>query len=497
MLYRVYAARLTGRLAGRDAITTLVLGLLVAGVLGWLVVEQTGLGVVLAALACAVPLVLASGLSLRGMFIAVALLGHLVSGPLYVQGYVHESGWLTLLLDVLVVLAFLSLLFQPQSRPRPWRAAVLALAVLVVLQAFNPLLPSIGYGLTGARPIAVPLLLIVAVASGHLNRRDERVLIAVALIGWLVNVFFAGRQLLVGFTGAELHWVESTRATYLVGEQVRLLGATRSNQDFAFMVAVAFPAVCAAALAPGRSLRWRVGFGLLTFATFGVLVGSLVRSGLVGGVLGAVVVAAAVTHGRHARRRLVVSAAVLVAVVWLVATFGLDVGLSKNQSETLTSRVTSVFTPNQDYSFQQRQTKVWPHVIHEIGIYPLGAGAGSAGPLTQSQEDAPLGQLVPDNGYLLMAIEFGLPGLALFIVVLGLLIAELWRGARKGEVMAAAGMGAVVALCGAMVTGNFVSLVSPSCVWAIIVGLGLRAAASQRFAAPARIESLEPLAALA
>jgi hypothetical protein len=490
----VHALPWTSRLARRDVATTLVAGLLAAGVAGWLVVGQLELGVALALLACAVPLVLASGISLRGMLISVALIGHLISGPLYVQGLVHESGWFAVALDGLVLLAFLLLAFQPQSSPRPWRAAVLALAVLVILQAFNPILPSIGYGLTGARPIAVPLLLLVAVGSGGLNRRDERVLIGIAVLGWIVNVFFAGRQLLVGFTSAELHWVESTRATFLVGEQVRLIGATRSNQDFAFMVAMAFPAVCACALARGRSLRWRIGFGVLTLATFGVLVGSLVRSGLVGGVIGAVAVAAAVTHGRQARRRLVVSGVVLVAVVWLVASFGLGLGLSHNQAQTLTQRVTSVFEPGQDYSFQQRQTTVWPHVLHEIGLYPLGAGAGSAGPLTQSQEDAPLGQLVPDNGYLLMTVQFGLFGLALFIVVLALLIAELWRGARDGKVAAAAGLGAVVALCAAMVTGNFISLVSPSCVWAILVGLGLRAAASRR---SSRSAAVEPVATFA
>jgi hypothetical protein len=483
------------RLTGRDAFTTLSACLLAAGVAGWLVVGQPELGLALALLACAAPLALASGISVRGGLIAVALFGHLVSGPLYVQGLVHESGWFAVALDVLVLFAFMLLAFQPQSSPRPWRAAVLALAVLVILQAFNPILPSIGYGLTGARPIAVPLLLIVAVASGALNRRDERLLIVIAVLGWVVNVFFAGRQLLVGFTAAELHWVESTRATYLVGEQVRLIGATRSNQDFAFMVAIAFPAICACALAGARSLRWRVGFGVLAIATLGVLVGSLVRSGLVGGVVGAIVVVAAMTHGLQARRRLLVSGVVLAAVIGLVASFGLGVGLSQNQSQTLVQRVESIFEPGQDYSFQQREGTVWPHALHEIGLYPLGAGAGSAGPLTQSQEDAPLGQLVPDDGYLLMTVQFGLLGFALFLVVLALLIAELWRGAREGEVAAAAGLGAVIALCTAMVTSSFVSLVSPSCVWAIIVGLGLRAAASRR--SSGRAAASEPEAVFA
>lgn len=451
----------------------LIPSLLAAVALGWLVATEPKLGIAFALAALAAPLVLAAGLSLRGWAIALALAGHLVAGPLYIRGLV--SGSFAALLDVLVLLAFALLALQPRTSGRAWRVAVLALAGLIFLEAFNPLLPSFGYGLTGGRPFIVPLLLLVAVGSGRLNWRDERALIAVSVIGWIVNVILAGRQLLFGFTAVELAWIESTHATFLVGEQIRLLGATRSNQDFAFLVAIAFPAVCAAALARRRSPRWRLGFSLLALATLAVLVGSLVRSGLVAGVIGALGVATVMARDRIARRRLLLSGTALAVVVWLVAAFGLQLVLPEKQAQTVKSRVTSVFDPGQDYAFQQRQTVVWPHAVHEIGSHPLGAGAGSAGPLSQAREDAPLGQLVPDNGYLLMAVQFGIPGLALFVVVLFLLAVELWRRARRGAVIAAAAFGAVVALSVAMVTGNFVSLVSPSCAWAVLVGLGLRA----------------------
>lgn len=461
-----------------------------AGALGWLVVEQPKLGIALACAACVVPLLLASGVSIRGCVLGIALVGHLASGPLYVQGLVSNS--FSVFLDVLVLVAFGLLAYQSQSPARPWRVAALALIALVVLQALNPLLPSLGYGLTGARPIVVPLLLLVAVGSGQLNRRDETVLVVIGVLGWIINVVLASRQLIFGFTGAELHWIESTRATYLVGEQVRLLGATRSDQDFAFLVAVAFPAVCACALAHGRSLRWRAGFSLLALATLGVLFGSLVRSALVGGLIGALGVAVVMARNRGARQRMAAFAVTLIVIVWLVASFGLGLVLSNNQAQTVKTRVESVFEPSQDYSFQQRETTVWPHVVHEIGVYPLGAGAGSAGPLSQTQEDAPLGSLVPDNGYLLIAIQFGIPGLLLFLLTLVLLAAELWRRARHGKLAAAAGLGAVVALCVAMLTGNFISLVSPSCVWAILVGLGLRA---EPATAPAPAKAPKPVAA--
>jgi len=464
----VHAARATRRLALGPALAAPP-----AVAVGWLAVHQPLLAVALAAAMAAAPLALATGLTLRGAAIALALAAHLLVGPLYVQG--RAPHWLPLLLDFFVVAAFALLAIDRRAPARAWRVGALAFAALIVAQAFNPLLPSIGYGVTGARPLVVPLLLLVAVGSGQLSRRDERALVAVGVIGWVVNAFFASRQWLVGFSGAELAFIRSTRATYLVGDQIRLIGAMRSNQDFAFLVAIAFPAVAVCALARGRSRGWRVGFGLLALATLAVLFGSLVRSALVAGMLGTFAAGAALARDPVLRRRIVVAAVTVVAVAWVAATVVAGQALSRDQSQTLQTRVSSIFSPGQDYAFQQRQTRVWPQAIHVIESHPLGVGAGAAGPLSQARDDAPLGPLVPDDGYLLVAVDLGLPGLALFVTALGLMLVELWRRARLGALAAVAAFGALVALCVAMVTGNFVSLISPSCAWAVLMGLGLRA----------------------
>ncbi len=476
------AAPATRRIATGTDVATVLAGVLAAAAVGWAAVRQPALGAALALVAVAIPLALVSGLTLRGSAIVVALAGHLLAGPLYIQG--RAPGWLPVLLDLGVLAGFGLLALEARTAARPWRVAVLALVALIVVQAFNPLLPSISYGVTGARSIAIPLLLLVAVGSGQLSRRDERVLVAIGVLGWVVNVFFASRQWLVGFSGAELAFIKSTRSTYLVGDQIRLLGATRSNQDFAFLVAIAFPAVSACALARGASWRWRAGFAVLTLATLAVLFGSLVRSGLVAGALGAFAAAAALANDRAVRRRIAVSAVGLVLVAGVAANLG-GQALSQDQAQTLQTRVTSIFEPGQDYAFQQRQTRVWPHVLAEIGAHPLGAGAGSAGPLSQARDDAPLGPLVPDDGYLLMAVQFGVPGVLLFVAALLLIGGELWRRARGGALAAVAGFGALVALCVAMVTGNFISLISPSCAWAVLVGLGLRAELGRRAGADA------------
>lgn len=473
----MHAARATGRIAV-GPVAAALLATAAAAAVGWLTVHEPLGGAVLALVVVAVPLALAAGLTLRGAAIAGALGAHLLVGPLYVQ---HRApGWLPLLLDAAVLAAFALLAFDARTDARPWRIATLALVGLIAIGAFNPLLPSIGYGVTGARPIAIPLLLLVAVGSGHLSRPDERAIVAIAVLGWIVNVVFASRQWLFGFTGSELAFIRSTRSTYLVGDQIRLLGAMRSNQDFAFLVAIAFPAVVACTLARGRDWRWRTGFTLLALATLAVLFGSLVRSGLVAGVLGTFAVAAALARDPIVRRRIAVAAVGVVLAVWLVAGVAFGHVLSNDQTQTLQTRVTSIFAPGQDYAFQQRQTRVWPHALDEIASHPLGAGAGSAGPLSQARDDAPLGPLVPDDGYLLIGVQFGLPGLALFATALLLMLVELWRRARTGALAAAAAFGALVALCVAMVTGNFISLVSPSCAWAVLMGLGLRAQARPR-----------------
>src|SRR6185312_16818680 len=198
-------------------------------------------------------------------------------------------------------------------------------------------------------------------------------------------------------------------------------------------------------------------------------------SGLVAGMLGTFAAAAAIARDPVMRRRIVVSALAVVLVAYLAVTVVAGRALSQDQSQTLGTRVTSIFSPGQDYAFQQRQTRVWPQALHAIEAHPLGVGAGAAGPLSQARDDAPLGPLVPDDGYLLVAVDLGLPGLALFVTALGLMLVELWRRARLGALAAVAAFGALVALCVAMFTGNFVSLISPSCAWAVLMGLGLRA----------------------
>lgn len=444
-----------------------------AAALGALAAEDAHLGVACGCVGLAALLALAAGVGLRVTLIAVALAGHLVSGPLFIEGVVSDS--FSAFLDVLIVASFVLLAVEPIAKPRPWRTAVLAFAAFIVLQAFNPTLPSIGYGLAGARPFVIPLLLLVAVGCGRLRPPEERLLVSVLLIGWIVNLILAGRQLLGGFTTDELQWIHLSHSSYAVGEQIRLIGASRSNQDFAFLVAVALPALCACSLAGRVGEGWRVGSWLLTAATLGVLVGSLVRSALVGGVIGSLGVVATIAGRRTSVRRVIIPTAALALAVWLAATYGASLFLSEQHAHTITTRVASVFAPQRDYAVQQRRSRVWPRALHEIDRHPLGAGAGSAGPLSQARGDAPLGPLVPDNGYLLVALQFGIPGLALFAVMLALIAVELWRRSRAGALMAVAAFGGVVALSVLMLTGNFISLVSPSCAWAVLVGLGLRA----------------------
>jgi O-antigen ligase len=351
---------------------------------------------------------------------------------------------------------------------------LLAFVGLVVVELFNPLVPSLSYGLLGARSIALVVLVVLAVRDAPLSQRDIHAVLWALVLGWSVNVLLAARQWLGAFTGAELRWIEDLGSTYLVGDQVRLLGAAQSNQDFALLAAVALPAVAVLAFRAPPGGR-RVALLGLAAASTAVLFGSLVRSGLVGGVVGATVALVLCAARPVDRRRLVRGGIVTAVALWAAAAIAPGVILPANKADALAQRVTSIFSPSQDYAFRTRQAQTWPFALEQIGAHPLGAGPGSAGPLSQSRaEEAPLGSVVPDNGYLLIAVQLGIAGAALFVAMLGALLLELARRARAGNAMAAAAAGSLAATMVAMLAGSYWSLIAPMTVLAVLCGLGLR-----------------------
>lgn len=452
--------------------TELAVGAAAAGLAGLLAAALPPAGLVMLALVAALVAVAALRLSLAGGALVVLVGGHLVSGQLYVLGILPQS--FSALLDGLVVALFAAGLLGRRRRPSTVTWLLLAYLGLVAVQLLNPLVPGLGFGILGARQLALVVLVVLAVRDAPLGPRDVSFALWALALGWGANVVLAGRQWLGAFSGAELRWIQDLGSTYLVGDQVRLLGAMQSNQDFAFLAAVALPAVAVAAFRAPAGGR-RLALGVLLAASAAVLFGSLVRSGLVGGVAGATVGLALAAGTLEERRRLLAGGVAAAALLWAAAGIAPGVLLPENKADTLTQRVTSIFSPGSDFAFSARRQETWPFALEQIAAHPLGAGPGAAGPLTQARPDeAPLGRVVPDSGYLLIAVQLGIAGAVLFVVVLLALLGELARRARSGSALAAAAAGALAATMVAMLAGSYWSLIAPGTALAVLCGLALR-----------------------
>ena len=440
--------------------------------LGLLVALQPLFALVVVAMAAAGLALALAGVSLAAAAIGGVVLGHLVTGQLYVLGLLPES--FAAVLDLVLAGLFVGIALRPRPRSPRSHVVTVAFFILAVLSVLNPLVPSLNYGAFGLRQVLLPLMALLIVKEAELSRRDTMFIVAMLLLGWSVNLVIALRQWLFGFSGAEIDWAESIDATYLVDGQIRLMGATQSNQDFGFLAAIAVPAVTACFLA-AQQRALRITFGVLAVLSSVVLFGSLLRSTLVGGVVGAVVTVALVSRTGRRPERVVAYAGLLAGGLVLLALVAPGRFLPEEKVVTLSERVASIFSPGSDASFQQRGTEVWPESLRLIGENPLGGGPGASGPVSQARSaEAPFGRNIPDNGYLLMGVQFGVVGLVLFVGMLLTWLRDLVTWVRRGQAAAAAAAGAVVAAMVAMIAGGYWALVNPSLALGVIVGLGLR-----------------------
>ena len=440
--------------------------------LGLLVVLQPLFALAALAMAALCLALTLAGVSLAAGAIGGVVLGHLVTGQLYVLGRLPES--FALLLDLVLVTLFVAVALRPHPRSPRSHLATIAFFTLVVLSVLNPLVPSLTYGVFGLRQVLIPLVALLVVKEAELSPRDVKFILTMLLLAWIVNLTIALRQWLFGFSGAEIAWTQSIASTYLVDGQIRLMGATQSNQDFGFLAAIAVPAVTACFLA-AQQRALRMAFGVLTVLSFAVLFGTLLRSALVGGVVGAVVTAVLVSTASRRPERVLVYAGGLAGVIVVLALVAPGRFLPEEKVVTLSERVASIFSPGSDASFQERGSTVWPESLRIIRENPLGGGPGSSGPLSQARPtEAPFGRNIPDNGYLLMGVQFGLFGLLLFVAMLGTWLRDLVAWVRRGQAAAAAAAGVVVAAMIAMIAGSYWGLVNPSVALGVLVGLGLR-----------------------
>lgn len=343
----------------------------------------------------------------------------------------------------------------------------IAFVLLAILSLLNPMVPDLGFGMAGLRALVLPVLLGMAVSLLDFSARERQLLWMSLILVLAANSLLVLRQVVVGFTPAEVAALQANVSTYDVRGAFRPLGALLSNQDLGLLLALGLPFLTATAVRADGRLR--TIFALMSFVAGIALLTTLLRSAMLAGALG---VAVALVSGRAKEalsRRLVRTVAVgmiLAASALLV----LQSGILGERGVAVIDRLETVTQLGADRSFNDRVEGTLPAAYAAFARYPLGAGPGSAGPVSQALPNvAPLGPLTPDNGYLLIGIQLGLAGLLLAVS----LLFRIYATTISDQPGAA---GAAVALAAAMLFGGYWSLVGPATLFFVAVALagGLR-----------------------
>lgn len=330
---------------------------------------------------------------------------------------------------------------------------------------------SLALAARGGLSLVFPVLVALAVvgvlrrATRASEQRKRRILTVTVAGIFIANIIVALRQAFAGFTGAELALIDRTESTYGVGDTIRSMGLLPTNQDFGFLIACLTPAALVATTRLPRKPRIVV----LAFGVIGVvaLLTSLTRTSLIAATVALLIGLFAWGQGATLRRVVKYTAVTggVSATVW----WALSTSTNRRAQETI-ERINTLTDLSEDRSFQDRTGDVYPRAIAAINENLLGAGAGSAGPVSQQYSNvAPYGGLTTDNGYLMIAVQVGILGILAFTYM-------LWAAIRALTVhldaYSAAAATSVLALAVALISAQYWSLSAPAAVVAAVVGLG-------------------------
>ena len=247
-----------------------------------------------------------------------------------------------------------------------------------------------------------------------------------------------------------------------------LFGSFPNRLQLGAWSAIAIPFLLSVAL--GARGRWRALAIAATALMIVALLGSEVRTALLGAGLGIVVAGLFLQATRslkgEAPKAFIAIAAL--AVAGMIG-FGLTVGSDRESSE----RFSRILSPGQDYSFQARVEK-WNVALEEINDNPIGQGLGTAG-TTQRQYSKTyrLDNKYIDNSYLQLGIQQGYPGWILLGLGLGLIGYMIARSslATSDPRLAAIGCGAVASLVTwavVLLTGDMLTSWAALLMWMLL-----------------------------
>ncbi len=359
----------------------------------------------------------------------------------------------------LVLATIVAQRFRTSNRLGGRDIAVLAFVGVAAISALNTEVPTVLAGVEGFR-LTGAFFLLYLVGETLQQRRTIVLFLAAAAPSLLLGL----RQAAFGLNSAEIAQIESQRATYLVGDTYRLIGSAPTGQEFSFQLLLML-AVALAALRTGIGNRYLVA----VYACLAVLItiGTLQRSGLLG-VLAIVaffvLVGARGSRARTAGRVLAAAVAVALLVSPLVAI--------NQRAATSLDRLSSLSSVGNDYSFGQRVQQVWPKALNAIRERPLlGWGAGAAGaPSVKHAGAYPLGPMVTDNQLLHIGVQYGLVGIALWLIFAFLSLRATTAQRRAPSATWLAGALALVGLLAAGISGSYVSMINMSGLVLMLLG---------------------------
>lgn len=317
------------------------------------------------------------------------------------------------------------------------------------------------------------LAFLLVAYAGWSAKTHGRIARGIVVIAFLVGAY-ATLRWLIGPADAEREIAGATQFNF-VGGELRTVGSFPSGQELGGWTAVAIP-FCVAFGLDARG-RWRALAAAGAVLCMVGLLASEFRTALLAVILGTALVvglyqAARAVPGLGIGRTALAgfaSAAVAASVF----------ALTGGSSDPETHGYSVIVNPTtEDPSVAARVYK-WEQALEDLEGHPFGYGVGTASFIGREHNRFVLhtGQFDVDNGYLKLALEQGLPIMAVFIVGLALLMGGLVRRTlittdRQRATIAAGATGALVAFSVQMASVTFADGPRALAAW-LIIGLGV------------------------
>lgn len=250
----------------------------------------------------------------------------------------------------------------------------------------------------------------------------------VGAIGAAIVVGFALLQMLLPPDFLKyLGYSEATISPYLTvdknSDYVRLQSTLRGPNPLGAYAMVVFAGVLTYGLAHIRRLKsWKemIAIGAFAIAALVAVWFSYSRSALIGLIVAVAIVAWRWRHKATMRLRLIIISSMIVVggvAIWLVQGTDFWHNVVLHDNPTTGAAVTS----------NEGHAESLADGLRRMAVQPLGAGVGSTGSASLIGGEP----LVIENQYLFIAHESGWIGLALFVVIFGIILWRLWR--RRDE----------------------------------------------------------------